>query len=51
MKNRKTDEPLMVIVFMLVPKEHVEKDGTAVDEKSEEKAETAVSQGGDDDVD
>jgi len=34
MRNRKTDEPLLVIVFTLVPKEQVEKkEGGAVEEE------------------
>lgn len=47
MKNRKTDEPLMVIVFTLVPKEQVEKDGKPAEEKKEAKS----GQDEDDDVD
>ncbi|KAK5725161.1 hypothetical protein LTR17_013197 [Elasticomyces elasticus] len=47
MKNRKIDEPLMVLVFSLVPKEQIEKNGKAVEETKAE----APSQGGDDDVD
>ncbi|KAK0357296.1 hypothetical protein LTR91_004388 [Friedmanniomyces endolithicus] len=51
MRNRKTDEPLLVIVFTLVPKEQVEKkEGGAVEEeKTKEEAPSAPS--GDDDVD
>ena len=47
MKNRKTDEPLFVIVFTLVPKEQIEKSG----EPAEDKKEVAGGQDGDDDVD
>jgi len=49
MRNRKTDEPLLVIVFTLVPKEQVEKkEGGAVEEKKEEAPSVPT---GDDDVD
>ncbi len=51
MRNRKTDEPLLVIVFTLVPKEQVEKKGgeAVEDKKKTEEAPSAPS--GDDDVD
>ena len=35
MKNRATDEPLLVIVFTLLPKEQVEKEGNKKDTKEE----------------
>ncbi|KAK3115252.1 hypothetical protein LTR53_005572 [Teratosphaeriaceae sp. CCFEE 6253] len=47
LKNRKTDEPLMVIVFSLLPKEQVEKDAKPAEQTSEA---TSVPTG-DDDVD
>lgn len=49
MKNRKTNEPLVVIVFTLVPKDEIEKLGSKAEDKSA--AAAPSSGGGDDDVD
>lgn len=49
MKNRSTDEPLLVLVFTLVPKDEVGKEGKV--DTDEKKDESAGGQGGDDDVD
>lgn len=49
MKNRATNEPLFVIVFTLIPKDQVEKEGGKGDDKKEEAK--SSSGGGDDDVD
>ncbi|KAK4555067.1 hypothetical protein LTR86_007833 [Recurvomyces mirabilis] len=47
MKNRKTDQPLVVLVFTLVPKDEVSSEGKGAGEKDD----AAAGQGGDDDVD
>lgn len=47
LRNRKTDEPLMVLVFTLVPKDQVEENG----KPAEEKKEVAKAQDDDDGVD
>lgn len=47
MRNRKTDEPLLVVVFTLVPKEQLEESGGQIDQEKL----AAQGQGADEGVD
>ncbi|KAK4508809.1 hypothetical protein PRZ48_002548 [Zasmidium cellare] len=49
LKNRKTDEPLFVVVFTLLPKDQVDEEGKPAEKKEGEVKKT--EDGGDDDLD
>ena len=49
LKNRKTDEPLFVVVFTLLPKDQVEEEEKPVEDAGDKKGEAKASSAGDDD--